>query len=70
MDSPRFLSRYGPLAVAAALIGGGAIELSKDNNPVAGALLAAAGLITFGAWLTIEIYHTFHHDHSHEHEEK
>ena len=62
------LARYGPLAVAAGMLGTGAIELSNDGNPLAGTMLASAGLITFGSWLAVDLYHSFHHHH-HEHDE-
>lgn len=52
------MTRYGPVAAAAALLIGAAVELGGDQKTSpAGVALLAAGLITLGAWLAIESYH-------------
>ena len=64
------LARYGPLAVAAGMLGTGALELSNNGNQLAGTMLASVGLVTFGAWLAVDLYHSFHHHRNpHEHDE-
>lgn len=59
-------ARYGSLFVAAALFIGGAI---KQEQSGAGAVFITAGLISFGAWLTLEI-HFLMSDPTHHHPDK
>jgi Na+/phosphate symporter len=58
------VSRYGPLAAAAVLLIGAALDLNFNEETNLGEVLITAGLIILGAWLTIEIYHLWH-DHEH-----
>lgn len=52
-------TRYGLLGVSVGLLTGGMVSLLDQQYPIPGAMIGSTGLVTFGAWLTIEIHRTF-----------
>jgi hypothetical protein len=60
------LRRLGPLAAAAGLLLGAGVQLrlaqgsAESLNTLFAIMLVAAGLVTLGSWLTVEVWH--HHD--------
>jgi hypothetical protein len=66
MKASNVWRRMGPLAAAVFLLIGAGVQLrladgqADSINTVFALMLVAAGLITLGSWLTVEVWH--HHD--------
>jgi hypothetical protein len=63
-------ARLTPLLAAALFLLGGSVALAVEDNGLAGTTLLAAGLITLGAWLSIESWHQISEWHRKQEEEK